>query len=198
MNHLQGHPFLQDDVYVRMIQAGGVPAESAIQDLYLKYRLPVIRHFKKLLRKFPQGRILPEDLLHDAFLVMLRKIEEESLEVKSLCAYWKGVGQKLLSNQLRKDERILLVSEPEEEYSSMECSPEKVFLEQESVELLAHSFRRLGRRCRDILILWVGNYGMDEIAEKLNLSGVTMARKIKYECFKKLKEWVKAGNKLPS
>ena len=55
-------------------------------------------------------------------------------------------------------------------------------------------FSRLGSRCREILMLWINQYSMAEIAGRMNLSNACMARKIKYECFKKLKELVKSGN----
>jgi len=106
-----------------------------------------------------------------------------------------GITRKLLLNQARKDERILL-REPEEAYTPDEESIEARLLETESSTLLQQTFDHLGSRCKEILLLWIERYPMHEIARKMDLSGAPMARKIKHECFKKLKNLVKDGNKL--
>lgn len=197
MNHLHGHPLQQDQEYIRIIREGGPPANRAIQQVYLRYCQPVYRYLDKLIYKNALYKGLPEDLLHDAFLALVRRVQFEGLEVQSLCAYWKGIGRRLMYNQLRKDERILLVNEDEEVYGLDEDSPESLFIGREREAYLASMFSMLGPRCREVLLLWIEKYSMPEIALKLNLSSGIMARKIKYECFKKLKDLLQNGNKMP-
>lgn len=196
MNHLHGHPHAQDEIYIRGITSGGAAAEQAMQDLYLAYRKKILTYIASQVRRFPEFRGQPEDLMHDAFIVLVHRIENSDGQLRSLFAFWIGITRHLLLNQLKKDERILLLREPEDVYDAEEITNETLYLKAESAEMLRQTFDQLGSRCKDILLLWIQRYPMHEIARKMDLSGAPMARKIKFECFKKLKNLVKDGNKL--
>ena len=196
MNHQHGHPSPQDELCIRGIISGGAAAEQAMQELYLLHRKKILGYIANLVRGFPEFRGKPEDLMHDAFIVLVHRIEEGDGQVRSLFAFWIGICKHLLLNQVKKDERILLVCEPDEEYLLQEAHGEESYLESESESLLRQTFDQLGTRCKQILMLWIERYPMHEIARKMELSGAPMARKIKHECFKKLKNLVKHGNKL--
>ncbi len=195
MNHLHGHPYPQDENYIRGIISGGAAAEKAMQDLYVQYRQQLLTYIATLVRRFPEFRGHPEDLMHDAFIVLVHRIESGDGQLRSLLAFWMGITRHLLFNQVRKDERITWLREPEENYPAQEETAETLYLVAESNELLRQTFDLLGHRCKTILLLWIERYPMQEIARKMDLSGAPMARKIKFECFKKLKNLVKAGNK---
>jgi RNA polymerase sigma factor (sigma-70 family) len=195
MNHLHGHPHVQDEIYIRGIISGGAAAEQAMQELYLAYRKKILTYIRSAVRRFPEFKGQPEDLMHDAFIVLVHRIEASDGSVRSLFAFWIGISKHLLLNQVRKDERIILLQEPEEVYNRQEETIETQYLETESSELLRQSFDHLGTRCKEILLLWIERYPMHEIARRMDLSGAPMARKIKHECFKKLKNLVKDGNK---
>jgi RNA polymerase sigma factor (sigma-70 family) len=197
MNHLHCHTFFRDEDYLRKIEAGGQEAEAAITCLYKKHRSRAFTAMNRLILKHPDFRGSPEDLVHDAFLVMIHKLQFESVEVRSLSGFWVGIGKNIFLNELKKDERLILVKENEEKYGLNEETPENLFLKQEARDQMAKTFARLGPRCREILLLWVNQYTMTEITQELNLTNVAMARKTKYECFKKLKELVRIGNKMP-
>ena len=196
MNHQHGHPSPQDELFIRGIISGGAAAEQAMQELYLLHRKKILAYIASQVRRFPEFRGKPEDLMHDAFIVLVHRIEEGDGQVRSLFAFWIGICKHLLLNQVKKDERILLVCEPDEEYLLQEAHGEESYLESESESLLRQTFDQLGTRCKQILMLWIERYPMHEIARKMELSGAPMARKIKHECFKKLKNLVKHGNKL--
>jgi DNA-directed RNA polymerase specialized sigma24 family protein len=104
---------------------------------------------------------------------------------KSLKAYWIGVSKKLLLNEVKKNNRIHIVEEPEESYGFDDVDPETLFLITERNEQVNKCLTTFGSRCKDILLLWASRYTMDEIACRLHLSGAPVARKIKHSCFKK-------------
>ena len=195
MNHLHGHPHAQDEIYIHGIRSGGAAAEQAMQDLYVAYRKQILAYVTSQVRRYPEFKGQPEDIMHDAFIVLVHRVETSDGRLRSLFGFWMGITRKLLLNQVRKDERILL-REPEETYTTEEESIEARILETESSTLLQQTFDHLGSRCKEILLLWIERYSMHEIARKMDLSGAPMARKIKHECFKKLKNLVKDGNKL--
>jgi RNA polymerase sigma factor (sigma-70 family) len=197
MNHVHGHPRIRDEIIIQGIISGGAAAEQAMQDLYLAYRKSILGYIANLLRRFPDFRGQPEDLMHDAFIVLVHRIEAGNGQVKSLNAFWMGIARHLLFNQVRKNERILLLREPDETYGLQDASSETRFLQSEERDLLLQTFDQLGNRCKAILLLWIDRYPMHEIAKKMDLSGAPMARKIKHECFKKLKNLVLNGNNRP-
>jgi RNA polymerase sigma factor (sigma-70 family) len=197
MNHLHPYSFARDEDYLREIKAGGPRADQAVSGLYKKYHRRVLVSVSKIIARHPESKTPPEDLVHDAFIIMIQKIQFQDLHAHSLFGFWTGVGKYLLLNQLKKDERIILVKKNEEKYGLNEISPEDIYLHREEEEQLALTFSRLGAKCQEILMLWMNQYTMVEIAEKMNLSNDAMARKNKFECFKKLKELVRTGNKQP-
>jgi RNA polymerase sigma factor (sigma-70 family) len=154
MNHLHGHPHVQDEIFIHGILAGGAAAEQAMQDLYLTYRKQILVYLASQVRRFPEFKGHPEDLMHDAFIVLVHRIETGDGRLRSLLAFWMGITRHLLLNQVRKDERILL-REPEETYTTAEESIENKLLETESSTLLQQTFDQLGARCKEILLLWI-------------------------------------------
>lgn len=194
MNHLHCHVFHRDEDYLREISAGGPGAENAISCLYLKYRKEAYSYLEKLIAKHGEYKGSPEDLVHDAFIIMIDKIQQEPLQVRKLAGFWIGIGKKLFLNQLKRDQRVLLVNDVEERYGYEEQGNLSILNDQEENARMEYIFSRLGPRCREILLLWINQYTMAEIALKMNLSTAAMARKIKYECFKKLKDLVNTGN----
>jgi len=193
MNHLHCRIFYRDEDYLREIRAGGSRAEMAISCLYLKYRKRTITHLKKVVAKHTEFKAVPEDLLHDSFIVMLDKIMDSSCEIRTLAGFWVGIGKHLLLNQLKKDQRIILINDMEEIYETQAENMEWVVYDTDEDELLEKAFASLGARCKEILLLWINRHTMTEIAQVMKLSNAAMARKTKYECFKKLKELVRTG-----
>jgi DNA-directed RNA polymerase specialized sigma24 family protein len=125
---------------------------------------------------------------------MLDKLRHQPPEVRSLGGYWIGIGKKLFLNQLKRDQRTVLVKDLEEHYGYDEDTPESLFFNREEQLRLETAFASLGQRCQEILLLWLNRFSMVEIAQQMGLANDAMARKIKFDCFKKLKELAKTGN----
>jgi len=196
MTHLHHQVFLRDEDFVREIRAGGLRADTAISCLYRQYRKRVFSSISRLIKKHPDFKGTADDLVHDAFILMISKIRNEASEIHSLQGFWIGAGNHLFLNQLKRDQKVILVRDAEEIYGLNEVSPETDYMNREKQEQMQSTFAKLGTRCQEILLLWINQYSMVEIAERMNLSNDAMARKIKFECFKKLKDLVKTGNKI--
>lgn len=194
MNHLRCYLFYRDRDYIPEIQSGGERGEVAMSCLYLKYRKRTYTYMHHLISRHPQFKGTPDDLIHDAFIIMLDKIRQDALDVKSLGGYWIGISKMLFLNQLKKDRRIVVTNDLDETYGYEFNTPESILFDQEEHYALENAFGQLGPRCREILMLWIHEYSMVEIAKKMNLSSDAMARKIKFDCFNKLKQLVKDGN----
>jgi DNA-directed RNA polymerase specialized sigma24 family protein len=196
MHQLRYDPYLSDENYILPIRAGGPAGELAIISLYTKYCKEVQLHIKGWQALHTSCKSEPQDVLHDAFIIMIHKIQCETFGTMSLKAYWIGVSKKLLLNQVKKNGRIHLVEEPVEPYGFEEMDPECLFLIEERNAEIHKCLTTFGSRCKDILILWASRYTMDEIACRLHLSGAPMARKIKHSCFKKFKSLVMKNKNL--
>jgi RNA polymerase sigma factor (sigma-70 family) len=195
MDQLDYSPFLKEEGYVIAIQAGGPKGEHAILCLYTKYHKEVRIKVSEMISLYPECRVEPQDLVHDAFIVMIHKIQFESFRTGSLKAFWIGIARNIMLNQAKKNGKIFLVQEVQEIYESTEVSPETIFMITERNHQIEEYLSRFGSRCKDILLLWMAHYTMDEIADQLHLSGARMARKVKHLCFKKLKDFILKGNK---
>lgn len=194
MNHLPCPPFNLDEDYIREIRAGGQRAETAIHCLYMRYRKTTYSYLDRLVSRHPAIRGIADDIMHDAFIILVDKIRQGQCEVKSLGGFWIGIGKMIFLNQLKKDERVILVHDMEEQYIAAEEMPESYSLSSPDHERLEAAFYQLEARCRQILLLWIDRYSMVEIARVMNLSSDAMARKIKFHCFRKLKDLLKPGN----
>lgn len=192
MNHLQCHIYKQDKDFILAIQDGGAGADRAISCLYLKYRKRAYAYMSNLISKHAVYKGGAEDLVQDSFIIMVEKIRVIDFDVKSLGGYWIGISKMLFLNQLKKDKRIVYVNEAEEYYGYEDLTPESILFEKEKQYNLENAFAQLGPRCKEVLMLWLNQYSMIEISQKMNLSSDAMARKIKFECFKKLKALVKS------
>ncbi len=196
MTHLHFRVFLRDEDFLREIRSGGPRAETAIGSLYQQYRKRVYASMRRLIFKHPAFKGSSEDLVHDSFILMIHKIQNEVCDIHSILGFWIGIGKNLFLNQLKRDQKMFLVRDSEEIYGLNELSPEIEFLNREEEELMLSTFSKLGARCQEILLLWINQFTMVEIAERMHLSNDNMARKIKFECFKKLKDLVQTGNKI--
>ncbi len=194
MDQLKTSPSFVDDDFIRTIKSGGVECDKAIMSLYGRYNDDIRGCLNTIMSRYARCKCEADDLVHDSFIVMLHKIQNESPVIVSVRAYWLGIARHLWLNQIKKNKKFALVEEAEENYSSFGITPESILLSKERYRLIDHCLSKCGGRCREILLLWISDYSMQDIADQMNLSGPAMARKIKHGCFKKLKDLVINSN----
>ena len=194
MHQLDQGPDLRDQYYLNNIKSGGLNGEKAIISLYTQYHKSVKNIVSEIIALYPGCRTEPDDIAHDAFLVMIHKIQFESATSRSLKAFWIGIARKLIRNHVKKLNRITLVEELDEDYGEPEISPETLFMITEENQQFENFLSKSGSRCKDILLMWIAQYNMDEIAKQLNISGATVVRKMKSACFKQLKILIRKNN----
>ena len=198
MDQLKTSPACTDDEFIAAIKAGGPVADKAIMSVYTRYHKTMRIYVRALMAKSTKHNRAPDDVIHDSFIIMLNKIQLESQVVGSIPAYWSGIAKNLILNQIRKNLKFQLVGEPPETYRLEDETPESIILYNERYEQIEKCFCKCGNRCHEILLMWLSDYSMQEIADRLHLSGPAMARKIKHKCFQKLKDLIVQGNILNS
>jgi len=194
MDPLKTSPSSLDEDFVRAIKTGGPQGEKAIMDVYACYHKRIRSFIRQLRYRNGDHQSEPDDILHDSFIVVLQKIQYENAHITSIRAFWSGIAKNMWLNDIKKHKKIKHLDEPEEKYGSAQDSPEHLIMEKEKFRRIETCMGKCGGRCQELLLLWLADYTMDEIAERLNLSGPAMARKIKHECFKKLKKMVADSN----
>ena len=175
-----------DESIVVAIRKGGPANESARGKLYRRYRDKVIDQIRYSLHKWGGNQEDTYDLLHDAFMVMIKKITDGGYKQGSLLHFWTGIAKGLLSNKLRRDWKLDLTDDELSLDGIDPHSPEMIYLDEERKGHIHQLLSTLGSRCHKVLMLWMNNYSMQEIADALSLSSDAMARKIKHQCMKKL------------
>ncbi|HUR30201.1 MAG TPA: sigma-70 family RNA polymerase sigma factor [Saprospiraceae bacterium] len=198
MDQLKTSPSRVDDEFIHAIRAGGAIADKAIMSVYMRYNRTIHVFVHLLMSRTTKHNREPDDVVHDSFIIMLDKIQHTSSVVVSIPAFWSGIAKNLILNQIKRNKKFEYVGEPQESYGLEENNPESIVLHNERFEQLDKCFSNCGSRCHEILLLWFSDYTMQEIAEKLKLSGPAMARKIKHKCFQKLKDLIIKGNILES
>ncbi len=191
---MKARPVYTDEALICAVRAGGSAGEDAVMEIYAQHHAVVKIWIQNWIKHKRSARTDAVDLVHDSFLLMIHKIRHDVRFDGHITTYWFGIAKNLWLNQHKKDSRVILVQDEEEIYAVDNDTPERQLLVREEFREAEKLFNRMGNRCRDILLLWIQHYTMEEIAERLHLTGPVMARKIKYECFKKVKKLLKYSN----
>ncbi|MDQ3017863.1 MAG: sigma-70 family RNA polymerase sigma factor, partial [Bacteroidota bacterium] len=178
------------------VRAGGPAGEKAIMEIYAAYQQVIKTWIDRWMQRYGYYRDEAGDLAHDAFLIMIHKVKHGTVIEGHITTFWFGIAKYVWLNHYKRDHRLILVDDPEEFYQVENETPETILMDREKFKSAEIIFDQCGGKCREVLLLWLQQYTMDEIAEKLNLSSSNLARKIKYECLKKLKYFLKKGNNL--
>lgn len=191
---MKARPVYTDEAMILAVRAGGSAGEAAVMDIYSRYHTTIKIWIQRWLQRYGSGRSEAVDLTHDSYLVMIHKIRHEVPFQGLITTFWFGIAKNIWLNQHKKDNKLILVKDAEEFYEVDSETPETQLLIREEFREAEKLFNRFGEKCKDVLMLWIQHYTMEEIASRLHLSGAIMARKIKYECFKKVKKMLKNRN----
>ena len=198
MDPLKTSPSALDVDMIHAIKSGGAAGDKAIISLYARYQKDIRAYIDNMIMVYHREPQETEDILHDSFIIMIHKIQFENPVIYSLCPYWIGIARYQLLNRLRRNKIENRVLEDDDPYMPLAASPETLFLTKERHHQVEKCISKCSARCQRILMLWLSDYTMQEIAEIMKLSSPNMARKIKHECFKKLKILLIKGNVLSS
>ncbi|MEM9548882.1 MAG: sigma-70 family RNA polymerase sigma factor [Bacteroidota bacterium] len=148
---------------------------------------------RKIVRKF-QGVSIDFDEIFNLTLVQFLKkaLANDDFSIRTnLNSYLFGIANFLCLNKLKDKHNKTLTIDEEVENRSTEQSMDLQIIHQEKKMILHSILNKIGKKCREVLIMWGANYKMKEIAEKLNYSSDVVVRRKKFECMKKLSSYMK-------
>ena len=175
----------QEKNLVEMIQLGGRQREQALAKIYTDsgVKVKMISMIIKNHGNMQDG----EDLYQESMIVLDRNIREGVFKLEgSLPSYLYSIGKYLWMNHLRKKSLTLKESFSDHEMISTALQPDHIMMDEQRKAYLLSVLGKLGKRCQGILELWQLSYSMEEIAQQLNLSDASIARKAKYDCQQQL------------
>lgn len=187
MDQLKTSPSSVDDNLFAAIRSGGSEGKRAVMHLYKLYHRDVRSCMRLFIMRHGCWCGESEDFLHDAFVVMIDKIRNGKPYIITLRAYWLGIAKYLWLNQRRRTKLIHLICEDETVYGVSSDTPESILLHHEGFEEIEKYLMQCHSKCRDLVIMWLAGFSMQEIAEQLHMPGAPAVRKLKFTCFKKLR-----------
>lgn len=162
-----------------------------IKAIYDEHRAPFL-HFG---RKYNLTQETLVDIYQDAFVALRKKALQGKLgSVKSsLKTYLFGIGKHLIYNELKRQKKMVPLSNDSEEtmegFESIDLSATREFTEEQ--RLLQLNFKKLGQKCRQMLTLfYYRGLTIEEIAEKAGYASGKVVRSQKSRCLKTLKEYI--------
>ncbi len=181
---------MEQEEIIGQIRAGGRGRQQALTTIYQdrSMRKAVFGTIMKM-----RGHIQDaEDMYQESLIIMDRNIREGKYEHQgSLTAYLCGIARMCWLNQLRKQKRTdLNEMSADYKFKDQMPGPDHWLMDRERTHLLQTFLGQMDERCIRILRLWQEKTSMREIAELLELSSEMMARKLKYQCTRKLAQLI--------
>lgn len=174
-----------DEDLTKAIQQGGAAMERAMRHFYEEgaYQQAFIHWLGKKGGQMEDAKdIFQDGLSHLIVNIRAGKFQGNS----SLKTYLFRICTNLWNTKFRRSQKLESIKETLPEEKEPEASPEEILLYQEQEVLLAAVLSQIGKSCKKVLGLWSLSYSMAEIAQEMDYKSEGMARKKKYECFKKL------------
>ena len=186
-----GTPFKSDEEIINAIQAGAKKRRDALAHIYMNKNLNKrITNFLIHKKADPKQK---DEILAEAILIFDRNIRNNKFKQESniytylfsiVTYYWINYKKNDLHPQKANDYEMLNIRDIQ--------NPELIVIQRELKEELWQILNLMGEKCKKILEYWCGKYSYSEIAKYMNLSSESSARKMKYNCKKKLVELVRA------
>lgn len=138
-----------------------------------------------------------KDIFQDALVIIYKKSKAPDFELTSqFYTLLYGVCRNLWGNQLQKKSRTE-VSLTDDHKFQLSTDILKEIEAAEEQRLFWDAFRKLGKDCQQLLKLFFAKEKMEAIAQKLNLSSISYAKKKKFKCKEKLVNLIKADRRYP-
>ncbi|MEO0337785.1 MAG: sigma-70 family RNA polymerase sigma factor [Bacteroidota bacterium] len=167
------------------ILQGGKALEEGMRYLYEKsgYKEGILTW----LAKKGASREAAQDVFQDGIRHLIINIRNGKFRAESsIKTYLHSICTNLWNNQYRRNKRYAEIKQEIPKEEDIETGPDELLEYQEKRALLDDLLSQIGKSCKKVLGLWSLSYSMSEIAQKAGYKSDGMARKKKYDCFKRL------------
>ncbi len=176
-----------DEKLIHDIRIGGKSAELAIQYIYTTYRKSVIQFVLTLNGNKAEGL----DVFQEGVLQLVISIEKGKFEGKSsLKTYFFGICKRLwyrkFNRNVRADQYRKSLDFTDIEFSN----PESLLIDKSKMEIVEKILDGLKPKSKEVLLLWIQNYSMKEIAVIMGFKNEQVARNKKSLSLKQLRKHI--------
>ncbi|MEM7105548.1 MAG: sigma-70 family RNA polymerase sigma factor [Bacteroidota bacterium] len=176
-----------DDQLVAAIRQGGKEAEKAIHSLYKDHRNQVIQFI--LSKNGSENDAL--DVFQDAVISLVTSIEEGKFKGGSTVkTYLFAISKRLWYRKFNRNTRDDKFRNDFEQKEVTDRDPETLLLKKDRESKIEEVMNQLKPRSREVLMLWIRNYSMKEIAEIMGFKNEQVARNKKSNSLKELKDLI--------
>ena len=174
------------DVLIKKIRSG---REGRNEVIGMMYNDEVLREKVRMVIRKYGGHDNDFDDVFNTALMQFVKTVVKNREMKinsSLHAYLCGIAKYAWLDKNKRNNKIPTEDIDDQYDLKSDTTPETLLLEQSKKEVLNGLLEKLGKNCKEVLLLWANKYSMKEIAEAMNYKSDNMAKKKKYKCQKEL------------
>lgn len=173
-----------DSQVIEAIRKGGKPSEKVIAFLYRKYREDLVQYIVS--RNGTTNEAL--DIFQDTIVTLVVSIEQGKFQAKStIKTYLYSIGKRLWYRRFHKNVRDENYKNGQNGNQLDEHDPESLLLSKDQKQIVEQTLNQLKPKSREVLELWIQNYSMREIAEKMGFKNEQVARNKKSLSLKELK-----------
>ena len=194
MDRLKTSPSSVDDELITAVRSGGPAGDHAVMRLYKLYHKDIASCMRHFILGHGKWYGDAEDITHDSFIVMIDKIRSGTPYLITARAFWLGIAKYIWLNQQKKNKLSYVVNDNDAFYGLSEITPESAILYKERFRQIEIYLSHLNPKYRALMLMWLSDYSMQEIADHLHLSGPNVARKIKFICCRKLRTMLNEKN----
>lgn len=178
---------------IRLIRSGKKGRDQVITELYQNAQL--YDGVKKYVRSNGGSEEDFRDVYNQVLMQFVKTVlRRDDLQIKSnLTTYLIGVARYTWYGVIRDRKKHQHEVIDTQLNIASGASPVELVIDMNQRDLIASLLVRMGKNCKEILLLWANGVAMKEIAQQLNYKSEMMARKKKYKCFKALTDYIEAN-----
>ncbi|WP_299838367.1 sigma-70 family RNA polymerase sigma factor [uncultured Tenacibaculum sp.] len=161
---------------------------DSLRTIYVTYRADFLKY--AFTYKLSEDDAL--DIYHDTIIAFNKSFRQNKITVtkSSIKTYLFGIGKNKIYNHFKKQKKVHLVKDQEEEaYESIEISETEPTVEQIA---LSKALEKISKTCKTLLkMFYFRNLDLEEIVSLTDYKDTNTVSSHKSRCMKKLKELVK-------
>lgn len=177
---------------IALIRSGRAGRERATKFLYHDQGLN--NGIKRIIRVGGGNENDFQEIFNFTLVQFLKAVmEKKDLVIKTnVNSYLFGIARNLWLQELRK--RKKLPQSLPEDFVAVDATPpiDLVIMNDEKNRMLSKVLDHMGKKCKEVLMLWAANYRMREIAADLKYKSEDVVRKKKFLCMKELAKFLAA------
>jgi len=151
------------------------------------------KHYKSIMTMVTKNSGSEEDardVFQDSIIVLHKNAQKKDFSLScKLGTYLYSVARNIWLKKLKKNKRMVSISETEKEFIPISDDNVKIIDMMEEKNLLHSYIQKMGEDCRKVLkFFYFDGMRLEEIANQMGYNSAEVAKNKKYRCFQSLKK----------